>query len=470
MKLTIADFKNIKDVELAGFSGNGKNIISGISTDSRTLRKGELFVALRGEKYNGHDFISTAITNGACAIMVERSWVEQNQPMFVSIPVPRIVVPNTLRAFGELARLYRQKFEIPVLMIAGSNGKTTTKDMITAVLHTQYNVLATEQNFNNHIGVPKTLFELKTEHDIVVLEAGTNHFGELRELCEIAEPTHGLLTNIGHEHLEFFGSLKGVAKAEGELVEYLYQHRGKIFVNADDPWICKMVRGYGDVVKYGFRGRQLHVQGKKLTILRNACTTFTVHQQRRKDFIVELNIAGEHNAWNALSAVAVGLKFGIRKENIQQALRMFRPTSKRMEILHVHGITILNDTYNANVDSMIAALKTLSAMETEGRRIAVLADMLELGEVAEEQHKAVGTALRNLKIDAVFTYGQLSASIHLTANTTLKKHFTTKAKLIESLLKILNAGDALLVKGSRGMKMEEVIQQIQQHFSHIVDA
>ncbi|MBI5463516.1 MAG: UDP-N-acetylmuramoyl-tripeptide--D-alanyl-D-alanine ligase, partial [Ignavibacteriales bacterium] len=234
MKLTIEEIFSIEHTRIVGAEAAKKANVSGVSTDSRSIASGNVFVAIRGEKFDGHNFISAAVQAGAGVIVLEQSWAEKNQAMLISLNRTIVIVVDTTKALGELARIHRRKFRIPVIAIGGSNGKTTTKDMLRAVLAKKFDVLATEGNLNNHIGVPQTLFKLEKKHSIAVVEIGTNHPGEIAHLCEVLEPTHGIITNIGREHLEYFGSLKGVAAAECELFSWLAKHKGTAFINADD--------------------------------------------------------------------------------------------------------------------------------------------------------------------------------------------------------------------------------------------
>ncbi|MBP6672795.1 MAG: UDP-N-acetylmuramoyl-tripeptide--D-alanyl-D-alanine ligase, partial [Bacteroidetes bacterium] len=250
-KITVKDLKGLTGADVVNADVLKRRAIAGVSTDSRAVKKDDLFFALKGEKFDAHDFIDAVVKAEAAAIVVHKEWADRNNAYLRSFPCIFVIVDDSTKAFGELARIYRRKFDIPVIAIAGSNGKTTTKEMVSAVLRSKYNVLSTEGNLNNHIGVPQTLFRLTKKHDAAVVEIGTNHFGELKYLCEIAEPTHGLITNIGKEHLEFFKDEEGVAKEERALFHYLNEQKGFAFVNCDDPFLAadagllKRSVGYG---------------------------------------------------------------------------------------------------------------------------------------------------------------------------------------------------------------------------------
>ncbi|MCX7983794.1 MAG: UDP-N-acetylmuramoyl-tripeptide--D-alanyl-D-alanine ligase [Bacteroidetes bacterium] len=465
MKIYKRDILSLEHCEHSGFEHLRGVVATGVSIDSRTISKGDIFIALRGERYDGHDFLSIALNGGAAAVVLEKQWVDANRSMFVSIDAPKIVVPNTTRALGELARNHRRKFSIPLLVVAGSNGKTTTKELIAAVLKERYRVLYTEKNYNNHIGVPLTLFKLEQSHDIGVLEAGTNHNGELMYLCTIAEPTHGLITNIGREHLEFFGSLEGVARAEGELFEYLREHNGTLIINADDSWIEKLAQGYTRVVRYGFQKRSVFVRGKRLRIQDNGCATFTVKTRCGKEFSVVIPIPGVHNAMNALAAVTIGLLFHVPKKKIQKALEAAPTPSKRMEVFKLNGILILDDSYNANPDSVHAALRSLAQIRCSGKRVAVLGDMLELGEHAPQYHREIGEALATYSIDLLITYGPLAHEYYIASTIAEKYHCEKKEYVYNILDALLKPGDCVLIKGSRGMKMEDIVHHLRKQYS-----
>jgi UDP-N-acetylmuramoyl-tripeptide--D-alanyl-D-alanine ligase len=369
-----------------------------------------------------------------------------------------------------LARMYRVRFSIPIIAVAGSNGKTTTKDMIAAVLAEQYTVLSTQGNYNNHIGVPLTLFRLQKKHEIAVVEIGTNHPGELSWLCEIVDPTHGVVTAIGREHLEFFGSLEGVAREEGVLYESLRKRKkGTAFIHADDPTITVLARGIRRRITYGFRARRADVRGRELKVNAEGCAKFLLSSPRTKTPVeIQLGVPGEHNAVNALAAAAVGAAFRVPVKTVRRVLEEIRPSSRRMEVINLEGVVIFNDTYNANPDSMLASLKTLAAIRVRGKRIAVLADMRELGAAGPEEHERIGRAVRDLRIDYLLTHGPLARRIHESAGPVQAIHYDQKNVLAEYLAELISPGDAVLVKGSRGMKMEDVVAFLEERLRSAV--
>lgn len=447
--LTFNDLKALRPTRMIHPEALETRMFTGISTDSRTLSPGEVFVALSGEQFDGHAFVHQARERGAAAALVER-------PVADSSDLPLVVVSNTLAALRRLAHNHRRKFKIPVIAIGGSNGKTTTKEMVAAILRTNGNILSTAGNLNNHIGVPLTLLRLRSEHEAAVVEIGTNHPGEIASLLKVVEPTHGLITNIGHEHLEFFGSLRGVAREEGALFRWL-AGRGVAFLNADDPETLRLGKGVRRKVTFGF-SKGLDVSGSALQFDAHGCPAFRCGGKKvARSFPVRLAVPGAHTAANALAAVAVGVAFKVPSRRIQRALEHFQAPSKRMEVLSIAGITVFNDTYNANPDSVIAGLKTLAGAAVSGKRIAVLADMKELGAAGPAEHARIGALLSGLGIEYLLTYGDVARHYHDSAQVMFAVHYDQKNVLAEYLAELLTPGDAVLIKGSRGMVMEDIV-------------
>ncbi|MBI5473934.1 MAG: UDP-N-acetylmuramoyl-tripeptide--D-alanyl-D-alanine ligase [Ignavibacteriae bacterium] len=431
----------------------GKTII-GVSTDSRTVREGELFVALRGGNFDGHKFLAAAFEKGCVAAVVDA-----NARIDAVETMPLLVVQDTTRALGEIARYYRSKFAIPFVAVGGSNGKTTTKDMIASVLRTRYHVLHTEGNLNNHLGVPQTLFRLEKKHDIAVIELGTNHLGEIAYLCEILDPTHGVITNIGREHLEFFKTIAGVAKEEAVLFATLHRKKGAVaFVNADDKHLVAKSKKLKTKVTYAFSTQRASVCGNLLDVDARGCAEFSfASKNSKRSTRVKLSIPGKHNAQNALAAATIGLTFKVPAQKIKNVLERFTPASKRMETVTIGGIQVLNDSYNANPDSMLAALHTLASTQASGKRIAVLADMKELGEASGDEHTRIGKEISSLPIDYLLTFGEEAKRIYDAAKIQYKFHYDQKNMLAEYLVELVGPGDAVLIKGSRSMKMEDIL-------------
>jgi UDP-N-acetylmuramoyl-tripeptide--D-alanyl-D-alanine ligase len=432
---------------------------AGVSTDTRTVQSGELFVALRGEKFDGHDFLNEAFDHGAAAAIVDLRWLDQNERLYAQRAL--VGVPDTLKALQELAREHRRAFDIPIIGVAGSNGKTTTKELIASVLGQTHRVLKTEGTLNNHIGVPLTLLRLGSEHRVAVIELGTNHPGEVAALCEVAEPTHGLITNIMREHMEFFGTIENVARAECELFDWLVQSHGTAFVNCDESLITARTGKLRKQWRFGFATADVDVLGKDGGLGADGRGELTVFcLTKGGDFAVRVGLVGRHQIRNALAAAAVGLHFGVPHAAIQTALASQKPAKHRMEVFTARGVTILDDTYNANPDSVLAGLQTLADFPCAGRKFAVLGDMLELGGQSETFHKEIGEAVRNLGITGLFTFGERAKGVYEAAALKLGEHLTVRGELTKRLRASLQPGDVVLLKGSRGMKLDLVVEEL----------
>ncbi len=436
--------------------------IAGVSTDSRRINAGELFVAVVGEKFDGHEFIGQAVEKKALASVVNENWYAKHKNEFSQASF--IIVPDTLVAYQEFAAYYRNKFNIPVIAVTGSAGKTTCKDLIANVLTQKYNVLKNIKSFNNHIGVPATLFDLRPEHEILVTELGTNHIGELERLSYLVRPTACLITNIGYAHLEFFKNLDGVAKAKMEIFSSI-QEEGIAFYNADDKTLRTTKFPVANQFSYGI-DNPADVSGTIVDCDEHACYTFAVMDRQ-----VQLQLPGRHNVNNALAAAAVGKKYMLSADEIKKGLETTTAGEKRMQVINAHNIKIINDTYNANPGSCYAALNTLYDMQVrgKGRRIAVFGDMLELGNFSKPEHEKLATVASQFKINALFLYGnETRAAMQAAQNLSFDKaeHFETKNTLQEKLAAYLQKDDIVLVKGSRSMKMETVVEYLHSLFKN----
>ena len=442
------------DADLVGILKRDQQV-SGISSDSRNLVPGELFLALKGELFDGHDFVEQAFARGACGAIVERPWAVA---VGRTDSGPLLVVPSTLEALGVIAGHYRQRFEIPVVGVVGSAGKTTTKEMIAAVLEQRYQVLKNRGNENNEIGLPQTLLQLKRTHEAVVLELAARKIGDIRYLCSIARPTIGVLLNIGTAHLEFFGSVEGVAKAKGELLDFL-DESFKALVNIDDRVVAREAkRTKGRLLGFGLRCESQY-RGEGLVLDQEGCGHFSL-----QNIPFSLKIPGHHNAYNALAAAAVGHLLGVSLEDAQSALCAFQPVAMRTQVLRKKGIVIINDSYNANPDSVKAALVLLAGRAGK-RKIAVLGDMLEMGPQSPELHAGIGREVAAADIDLLLATGPMCAHAVAAArraglSAVCARHFSGLQELADCLDSLLCDGDVILVKGSRGMKLEEVVKSI----------
>ena len=453
---TSADITRITQGVLT--QGSPHAAIKRVWTDSRTVRRGDLFVALTGERFDGHQFVPEALKKGAAGALVRRGYKLPGAALLIEVDEP-------LRAFQELARAHRRRFDIPVVAVSGSNGKTTTKDMIGAILAARFATLKTEGNLNNHIGVPQTLLRLTARHEVAVIEMGISGPGEMTRLCEIAAPTHGVLTNIGPTHLETLGDVQAVARAKGEMLHALPAD-GTAVLNADDAFFDELsARARGHVRSFGFSERAdvraLHVElrGPSETVLRVGV------RGRTRPFVVTLRVAGAHNVSNALAAVATGVSLGVGEGAIREGLACYRPAAMRSEVCRWRGVTVLKDCYNANPASMRAAIRWLAEVKGTGRTIAVLGDMLELGQEAQPAHRDIGMEVIRHKTDYLLTVGALAAEIAggaLAGGMPADRVIITKdhADLAERLKVILRKGDVVLLKGSRGATMERVLEAL----------
>lgn len=447
--------------------GKPEETFSGVSTDTRSIKPGELFIALIGENFDGHNFIETALQKGACGAIVSGQWSVAGGQQKIHTGFI-IEVDDTLKALGDIARLWREKHPIPVVAITGSNGKTTTKEMVAMILSQKFRVLKTEGNLNNLIGLPLTVLNIDDSHDVAVLELGMNSFGEIARLSEICKPDIALITNVGSGHLEGLGSIEGVAKAKGEILEGL-KAGGTFVVNNDDPYIREIAKGWkGELLSFGIDSADADV--KTLLTDYSCCygsgVAISMHL-KEKPLSAKLMGLGLHNIYNATAAAAVGLAAGISTEEIKKGLEGWRPFKGRFELHRLDcGVNLIDDTYNANPNSVAMALKTLADVKGAGRGIAVLGDMLELGVYACEAHYEIGKKAAATGVDFLFLMGPLS-SIH-TSRGARDGGMDEGQIVICSDYKdvpgrvntILTGGDWVLVKGSRGMAMEKVVEEI----------
>lgn len=435
-------------------------IFEGVSIDSRIVRKDELFIAIKGENTDGHNYIDEAFKKGAIGAIVSEKWFSKNRATQTNRVL--FVVKDTIKALGELAKIHRRNFSTHILCIGGSNGKTSTKEMIATVLGKKFITLKTEGSKNNHIGVPLTLLQLKKSHQVCVVEIGSNHFGEIKYLCEIISPNSGLVTNIGREHLEFFGDLNGVIREEFELYDYLLLRDGLCFANYDDSYIRKYFQYIKTEKKvtYGQR-KEVDILGKLIKYTKEFQPVLEVNYGNSKSKI-KINGFGKTAISNGLAAIATALTFGVSIQDIKNALAKYKPEAdKRMEIIKKDGIMIINDTYNSNPDSVKIGLETLKEYASKGSKFIVLGDMLEMGKVSDKVHYEVGKLVKKMNFKNFFTYGEAMYEAFRGARGVENNfYFTNKEELAEVLKMFLRKGDVVYIKGSRGMKMEEVTKKI----------
>jgi UDP-N-acetylmuramoyl-tripeptide--D-alanyl-D-alanine ligase len=445
------------DAELR--SGMVETIIKNVCTDSRSAKPGDLFFAIKGEKFDGHDFLAEVGAKGAAAVVVEKSRLAS-----LKTPAPpgcaMLAVDDARVALGKLAAAYRRDFSPRVTVIGGSNGKTTTKELLASVLRQKLPTLWSEASFNNDIGVPATLLRLEPAHQAAVLEAGTNHPGELAPLVKIIRPNAGVITNIGREHLEFFGDVAGVAQEEGWLAELL-PAEGTLWLNGDSPWADTLAaRTRARVVRVGF-GEHNDWQAGKVRLDKNG-VTFQVRAPR-PEFGGEyrVNLLGRHQAVNALLAIGSGEEHGLGRAEIQRGLADCQPPKMRLQYWEAGGVRVLDDCYNANADSVGAALETLCDLPFQGRRVAVLGDMAELGGHSAAAHAEVGRLAAELGIGQLFTVGARSAVTARAARDaglTRVIEFANVEEAVRAVKNFLKPGDVVLLKASRSSRLERIAE------------
>lgn len=434
--------------------------IKGVSIDSRHIKEGELFVALKGDRFDGHDFVPDAMKKGAWGALVERVALESK---FASLGGIKNILPveDTLFALQELSHLHRKKFSIPLVGITGSNGKTTTKEMLAGILKQKGPVLKNEGNLNNHIGVPLTLLKLNGKHKTAVVEMGMSAPGEIDMLARLVSPTVGVITNIGPAHLEFLGSLDGVAQAKGELLDNL-RPDGAAVLNADDSYFGTLKSKWsGRTVTFGIENKA-DVRASDVRQDRDY-TDFTLTADG-STANVRLSVIGRHNLYNALAAAAAAIAVDMPLDAVKYGLDDFVPVAMRSEIKELKGRTVLADYYNANPASMEAALVTLISLKSNKKAIAVLGDMLELGDTSAEAHRELGRTAARLGVDIIITVGTLmkhTAEGAIEAGLPRERVLETQthAEAAELVRKLSRPGDVVLVKGSRGMKMEKILEE-----------
>jgi len=440
-------------------SGDGTVVIGKVSSDSRTVKPGELFVALGGENFDGHDFVESAAKAGAAGAIVDSSWKASVPKSFALIRAK-----DTLQAYQELAANYRKSLTLKVVAITGSNGKTSTKDFAAAVLARRFRVTKTEGNFNNHVGVPRTILEATSGDEVAVWEIGMNHPGEIATLAKVAAPDVAVITNIGLAHIEFMGSRERIAEEKGALADAVGRE-GTVILNADDPFTKDIAtRTRGKVILAGTTTGT--IQAAEIS-QSGAGTDFTILEGAHR-CRAQLPVPGLHMVQNALLAVAAGRVFGVSLEDCAAGLVAAPLTKARLQIRDIGGVQFLDDSYNANPDSMKAALRTLVELDADGKRIAVLGEMLELGEESERGHREVGETAAALKIDQLIAIGNAAAAIADGARYAgLRKTnvVNSTSEAAELLNEIAAPGDLILIKGSRAARTEEVIKQFELHHS-----
>ncbi|HSI77596.1 MAG TPA: UDP-N-acetylmuramoyl-tripeptide--D-alanyl-D-alanine ligase [Lunatimonas sp.] len=418
---------------------------TGVSTDTRQIGQGNLFFALKGPNFNANTFAATALEQGASAVVVdEAAYAVDSDPRY-------ILVPDGLGALQELAAFHREQLTIPIVALTGSNGKTTTKELLHAVLSCKYNTLATIGNLNNHIGVPLTLLRITDEVEIAIIEMGANKQGDIQELCDIANPTHGLITNIGKAHLEGMGGPEGVLKTKTELFQHLRKNSGKVFINTRQPIFSNMIRRFDDPVLFPEKGSFCEVE-------MIAADPFVSFRTGDSEEVYRSELIGSYNFDNIAAALTVGKYFDVPSVDGAKAISTYRPSNMRSQLVEKRSNLIILDAYNANPSSMEEALKAFDKMEGKSHKMVILGDMLELGEHAEAEHRRLGEILSGMNIDKICLSGKLIQSALATAPKALyfPDPFSFRIWLSDSKLEDY----LILIKGSRGMKLEGLVEYI----------
>jgi len=456
MELMATELATILESEVCGQLTRSLNRKLKICLDSRKCESGQIFWAIAGENFDAHNFVEQAMERGALMAVVDEKWAAKNGKT-VQAYIP---VRNTRTALRKLAAEYGSRFNIPRIGITGSNGKTSTKEMIYQVMSTRKKGIATEGNFNNEIGVPLTMFRINHSHEFAVIEMGTNSPGEIKRLSQTGLPTTAVITNIGHSHLEKLKTLDAVFAEKTDITAGL-KKGGTLIVNADDPFLSRLrsTTRY-KLVTFGIRRGQ--IKPTDLEWDENGCAKFRIGRTR-----FALKVPGVHSLYNALAAFAVGVHHKIPKNEISRGLSQYRGSSMRMEIREVAGVNMIVDCYNANPGSVRAGLHTIGNMQAAGKKVAVLGDMLELGEHSKELHHEVGTSFQHLDVDLLLTIGDEGEHIGrgaISAGMSEDKwmHFKSSEELAMCMHENLMPGDLCLVKASRGMKLEEVVNQYAQ--------
>lgn len=439
----------INNIKLKGSYIYNNLTVEGFSKDTRTINDNEIYIAIKGENFDGNNFIIDAYNKKAVGVICDNpndeiiEYVKKNNKNL-------LIVENSVEALQELAMYKRNLYDIPVVAITGSAGKTSTKDMIASVLAQKYRVLKTPGNLNNHIGLPLTILSLKDE-EVLVVEMGMNHFGEISLLTKIAKPTIAVITNIGTAHIGMLGSRENILKAKLEILEGL-SDEGKVVLNNDDDLLHQEVLYLTNVVTYGINNPSSFKADE--IILQEKSSSFKCNKE-----CFNLNISGEHFIYNALAAIAVGNILNVSIEQIKQGLLTFQISSNRMQIIKTDKYTLIDDSYNANYDAVIYCLKYLNGLS--GRKVAVLGDMLELGDHSCKLHEDIGKKINDLNLDLVVTIGKEAQNINKQISSTLNYHFDNNSDAIKFLKDNLQNDDYVLIKASHGMNFKEIVEKLQ---------
>lgn len=441
--------------KIFGIDSADNSPVTCVCTDSREVVAGSLFVAITGENVDGHNYIEKAVNQGATAVLA------QDKKDYGDLPV--IMVEDTVLAMLKVGGWYREKSASKIVAITGSVGKTTTKDMVFAVLNSQLSAIKTQGNQNNEIGMPRTLLSMKNDTEVAVVEMGMCGFGEIAQLAQEARPNIGIITNIGVSHIEQLGSRENILKAKMELADFLADG-SSLYLSGDDDLLCQVVKPNLNIIFYGIDNPNAHIKGEIISSVPSK-TVFKVFYQD-KEYEVAIPSAGKHLVQNALVAFGVGCEAGISPEKIITALWEYKPSGMRQNVVLKAGVTVVEDCYNASPDSVIAAVNTLKDFVIDGKKIAVLSDMLELGDIKEDSHYSCGRVVAENKIDCLVAIGELAQFYAAGAKDYGLEnvvYFKDKADASKYLAENIQKGDVVWFKASRGMKLEDCIYSLYEH-------
>ena len=455
IKITLEDLFDLPGAVI--YNPDNFRPVSAVTIDSRKIPSNALFIAIKGKKFDGHIFIKDALKNGAKAIVVNKS----NLNKLGNYDLPVVAVPDTTIALGNIARLWRKKLNTKIIAVTGSSGKTSTKEILVQLLREKYNINETIGNNNNHIGVPLTVLSTNNKNNVLVIELGTNHFGEIPYSAGIIQPDYALITNIGDSHLAFFKNRNGVLKEKSALIQITDAHNGMIFINNDDKLLNKYGLKLNNKVTFAFNNNA-DIKGK-ITGYNNLGQAEIQISFAKKSLRLSLPLYGEQNAKNFLAAVAIAIKFGLSEKEIICAAQKLVPADKRLNVKMLRNFMLIDDTYNANPESMKFSLELLGKISAYEHKTAILGDMFELGKDEIKLHKKLYPLIIRKNIDSVFTIGNRMKHLNEEIkNSNIEiKHFNSREALKSFLDKNDFSNSVILVKGSRGMRMEEFVQTIE---------
>jgi len=412
-----------------------------ISTDTREIKNGSIFFALRGEKFNGNEFATQALEKGAVLSIVDDEKIGANERI--------ILVPDVLRSLQDLAAYHRKQLSIPVIGLTGSNGKTTTKELINSVLNKKFRTYCTKGNLNNHIGVPLTILSIDKTHEMAVVEMGANHLGEIALLCNVAQPTHGLITNIGKAHIGTFGGFDNIVRAKSELYHYLIETNGKVFINSQNEILANMAKRFKKPVMYPAKGDYYHCE----FIGADPYVKLTAENGDE----IQTQLLGKYNFENIASALCIGKFFGVDPSAANLGVSEYLPGNMRSQVITKKSNTIILDAYNANPSSMKAAVENLASMKAQ-RKVLILGDMFELEQEAEKEHQQIGKLIQQLGFNEVYLCGDHMKIAQLEIPSA--KHFSNKEDLIICLKESTFSDSTILIKASRGIGLESIVEHL----------